>query len=359
MGELSKAAAKLVDDQHANEVASLRAEVARERSRADSLAAEVAQLRRTEDLSAAVQSVKLSPPKWAKPTTKKSAAKRATACLLVSDVHYQEVVDPRQIGGIGAYSSDIAAQRMQRVFADGIKLAREYSGDLAFDGAVVALNGDLLTGVIHDELAETNDQPMFPALIGIAEILCAGIEQWADAFGSVLVPCEWGNHGRMGQKKKHKNAAGENFDWMVAQMVEAHFKNDPRVEVRHTLSPHLVFQVYGTRFLLTHGNHGVGSASGQGWGGAFVSIGRMLSKIRAQLSATGVEWDVALIGHWHTFHATAGLIANGTPKGPDEWSTQMGFVPEEPSQTLFLVTPEHGVTDVRRVFCADRAAEGW
>ena len=86
MGELSKAAAKLVDDQHANEVASLRAEVARERSRADSLAAEVAQLRRTEDLSAAVQSVKLSPPKWAKPTTKKSAAKRATACLLVSDV---------------------------------------------------------------------------------------------------------------------------------------------------------------------------------------------------------------------------------------------------------------------------------
>ena len=359
MGKLDDAASQHLIDSHANEVATLQAEAARERSRANALASEVATLRRAGELAAAVQNVKLRPPKWATPGTKTKGVKHATACLLVSDVHYQEVVDPRQIGGIGAYNSEIAAQRMRRVFTDGIKLARNYAGDLTYDGAVVALNGDLLTGVIHDELAETNDQAMFPALLGIAELICAGITQWADEFGHVFVPCQWGNHGRMTQKKKAKNAAAENFDWMVSQMVEAHFKNDDRVEVQHTQSPHLPFQVYGTRFLLTHGNHGVGSSSGQGWGGAFVSIGRMLSKIRGQLSAVGVEWDVALIGHWHTFHATDGLIANGTPKGPDEWSTQMGFVPEAPSQTLFIVTPEHGVTDVRRVFCSDRAAEGW
>ena len=161
------------------------------------------------------------------------------------------------------------------------------------------------------------------------------------------------------QKKKAKNAAGENFDWMLSQMVAAHFKDDDRVTVEHTLSPHLVFQVYETRFLLTHGNHGVGGSSGHGIGGIWPTIMRALAKIRAQQSAVGVEFDVALLGHWHQHVASDAMVINGTPKGADEWSTQMGFVPEAPSQTLLIVSPDRGVTDVRRVFVADRAAEGW
>jgi len=319
--------------------------------------AELEELSKERDRSASARSVVLAPPKWAAPKVKQ-AKRHATPILLLSDLHYQEVVNPAEIGGINAYNSRIAEQRIRSVFADSIKLVRNYSGDLTIDGAVVALNGDMLTGIIHDELLNTNDQLMFPALVALAEILCAGIAMYADEFGNVHVPCEWGNHGRLFQKKKAKGAAGENFDWMLSQMVQAHFKDDPRVTVEHTLSPHLVFSVYNTRFLLTHGNHGVGSSSGHGIGGIWPTIMRALAKIRAQMSATGVEFDMALMGHWHQFIVSAGLVINGTPKGPDEWSSQMGFTPEAPSQSLLMVTPERGVTDVRAIYCSDRKAEG-
>lgn len=320
--------------------------------------AELDELTKERDRSAAARSAVLDPPKWASPKARQ-AKRHATPILLLSDLHYQEVVNPAEIGGINAYNSRIAERRIRSVFDDGIKLVRNYSGDLTIDGAVVALNGDMLTGIIHDELLNTNDQLMFPALVSLANILCAGIGQWADEFGAVHVPCEWGNHGRLFQKKKAKGAAGENFDWMLSQMVQAHFANDPRVTVEHTLSPHLVFQVYATRFLLTHGNHGVGGSSGHGIGGIWPTIMRALSKIRAQMSATGVEFDMALMGHWHQFIVSSGLVINGTPKGPDEWSTQMGFTPEPPSQSLIMVTPERGVTDVRAIYCSDRKAESW
>lgn len=355
---LNKRAQEIVEERHANELDSVRADLRAEKARARNLATRVAELERERSIAEAVSAAVLAPPKWARPT-KKGTSRRATAGLLLSDLHYQEVVDPAAIGGLGAYDSEIAARRIRSAFDDGIKLARGYSGDLTYDGSVVALDGDAMTGIIHEELRETNDQAIFPALVSLAEMIAAGIHQWADEFGNVLVPCQWGNHGRLTEKKKAKGAAGENLDWMLARMVEAHFAGDERVTVQHTLSPWTLYQVYEQRFLLTHGNHGVGASAGNGWGGAFVSVGKSLAKIRQQMAAARVAYDWVQVGHWHQFHATSGLMMNGTTKGPDEWSMQMGFAPEPPSQTLWITTPERGVTDVRQVFVEDRKSEGW
>lgn len=344
------------------DIATKNSEIATWRRRYKQLATQLDELRlRAANYDEAMATV-LEPPKWAKPKAS-NKGNTATVGLLLSDLHYQETVRPEQINGHNAYNSDIGEMRIKRAFEHGLVVADQYGWGAKMDGAVIAINGDILTGIIHTELRETNDKLMFPALRDVAQILIAGINLWADVYENVLVVNEWGNHGRMTEKPKAKNAAGENFDWMIGEMIRLHFLGDPRVDVITTESADLIFSIYDTKFLLTHGHLGVGRSAGHGIGGIWPPIMRMLAKRQQSHAAMGNNWDVALLGHWHQYTPKAvgrqGFIINGSSKGADEWSMSMGFMPEDPIQALWVTTPDRGVTDVKAIFCGDRKAEGW
>jgi len=65
------------------------------------------------------------------------------------------------------------------------------------------------------------------------------------------------------------------------------------------------------------------------------------------------------LGHWHTLMFAPNFVVNGTTKGYDEYAFTSNFGYEEPSQALFLMTPEHGKTFTAPIHCADRKKEGW
>jgi len=91
-----------------------------QRARADQLADEVGRLRR--ELADAVGAIErleriadyagraLDPPKWLSRPPKRSE-KVATLCTILSDCHFDEVVNPSEIDGRNAYDRRIAAMR--------------------------------------------------------------------------------------------------------------------------------------------------------------------------------------------------------------------------------------------------------
>lgn len=109
-------------------------------------------------------------------------------------------------------------------------------------------------------------------------------------------------------------------------------------------------QVYDTDFLLAHGD---GFRSQGGVGGLYPSMLKYLLRLHELY-----DFDVALFGHWHSTHWHRDAYINGTTKGIDEYALGLGFKDERPSQSLFVVTPEHGVTSKREIFAAT-LAEGW
>ena len=342
--------------QAADDIANLTRNVA-------ALRKENGELRARLHLTESTLGTRLAPPKWAAPTKKRSG--HVTVGLLLSDLHYEEVVRPQEINGHNAYDLSIAERRIRRAFEHGLEVALRAAQPFKVDGGVICLNGDLLTGTIHAELVKTNAIPVLPAALDLSALLVAGIELWATKLPNVDVYVEWGNHGRQNMKPEAKRAASENYDWLIGQLVARHFASHPTVKVHTTESYSLTFGVYNTRFLLTHGNHGIGRAAGGGIGGIWPPIMRMLAKMSQQHVAMGDPWDVALLGHWHQFvtkgiGSSAGqLIINGCAIGPTEWSMQSGFTPEPPSQTVFVVSPERGVTQVLPVFVGDKKREGW
>jgi hypothetical protein len=318
-------------------------------------------IQRLEELERALNFVdsatntQLAPPKWlvSPPSGRK---KHATLTLLLSDTHFDEVVLPEEVGGLNAYNRRIAELRLQAWAANAIKIARHYLAGVTYDGVVIMLGGDIFSGDIHEELAQTNEDTMLGSLLHWSEQLCAALTMFADEFGKVHVAAVMGNHGRMSRKPRAKLRARTNFDWLLAKMIERHLGSDKRFTFQVGENTDCLIPIYNTHHLLTHGDQVSG---GGGIGGIWPPIMRMRARKAQRANDTGTPFSTLWMGHWHQLIQTPGLIVNGSLKGTDEYAWVSNFGHEPPQQALAIVTPEHGITIQAPVFSFDRKKEKW
>jgi len=303
----------------------------------------------------AVNGAQLEPPKWLAPKAS-TRKKHATLALLLSDTHFDEVVLAEEVGGLNAYNRTIAEQRLQMWTENSVKMAKHYLSGVTYDGAVVMLGGDIFSGDIHEELAQTNEDTILGSLLHWAEQICAALLIIADEFGSVHVPCVVGNHGRMSRKPRMKLRARTNFDWLLGKMVERHLSSDKRFTFQISENADTLIQIYGHGHLLTHGDQVSG---GGGIGGIWPPIMRMRARKSQRALDIGQPFETLWMGHWHQYISTPYLIVNGSTKGLDEYAWISNFGYEPPQQALAIVTPEHNITVQAPVFCQDRKKEKW
>lgn len=174
----------LAEVEHAKLLAAEQAKTAdarRERDAAKhalkSLSADVDDLRQRLALVESISDLNPSPPKWLAPT-KRKAGSRATVTTVLSDAHFDEVVNPDEVGGTNAYDRDIATLRLRRYFDRVVTVARDLFAGVTYDGAVLMLGGDMFSGDIHDELTQTNEpgETILSGILYWSELVAAGID---------------------------------------------------------------------------------------------------------------------------------------------------------------------------------------
>lgn len=352
----------LSDDISAQGGEQTRIETARLRRERDAATAEnlrlterVEQLQRTLDVIERVESAQLHPAEWLTPKkpTKSSAA---TLVLMLSDLHFDEIVEPSEIDGLNAYNREIARLRLHKTIENTLKLSRHYLAGMKYDGCVLMLGGDIFSGDIHDELKETNEDTMLSSLLYWAQELCAAVDVLADEFKRLHIAAVAGNHGRTTRKPRAKMRARTNFDWLLAKMIERHFAGDKRVTFDVPESSDALITIYDSHHLLTHGDQTQGGGS---IAGIYPPIMRMRAKKAQRYLATGLSFDTLWLGHWHQYLPSPSLVVNGSMKGLDEYAYVNNFGYEPPQQALAVVVPEKGITLQAPVFCADRKREKW
>ena len=299
----------------------------------------------------------ITPPKWMA-TQRKRSDHHATPTLLLTDTHFDEVVRPEQIDWLNSYTRAIAERRLRATIESTIELAREYFKGLTYDGFLLLMGGDIFTGTIHQELRETNEATILQSVNHWEDLLAAAIDRLATEFGKLHVACTYGNHGRQSKKPIAKNRAFDNYEWLLYTHLAKHFSGDKRITWQIPDSADCHVQSYGTRYLLTHGDQFRG---GSGIAGALSPL--MLGaarKSRRALSAD-VPYDLLVMGHWHQalWLPSKGMIVGGTMKGYDEYAYLGNFDYEPANQSMWLATPEHGLTFPINVVSQDRKLEGW
>lgn len=290
----------------------------------------------------------LAPPEWLTPKPKKGSKHHATISVLLSDTHFDEVVDAAEMAGVNAYNRQIAEIRLRRFFEGTIKLSRNYIGGVEIDGIVCMLGGDILTGEIHDELIETNEAPAADSVVYWAERIASGIHMLREEFGNVLVPAVGGNHDRSSKVKKFKRRVRSSYGWLLYKMIEKEFKNDPRVTLMIPDSPDCAFPIYGYNHLLNHGDEFHG---GGGVGGNAVPIIRGDLKKQKRYASVGQPYHYSWYGHWHTRRRYGTIGVNGSLIGYNEYAAGNNFDFELPQQSLAVNTPERGITIEAPIYC--------
>jgi predicted phosphodiesterase len=274
--------------------------------------------------------------------------------LMISDVHFDEYVDPAQIGYVNEYNREIAVHRIQHTFQESARVLQSMAR-ASYDGINVCLGGDLLSGNIHEELAETNEAPILASVIKLTELLHQGIQLLVDQFGRVDVQCVVGNHGRLHKKPRAKNRVFDNYEWLIYQHLAKSFAGDPRVNFVIPDGPDCVFKVYNQTFLLTHGDQFKG---GSGISGIFTPLHLGLHRKQSKQAAIHASFDVMLLGHFHQYIHTNNIVVNGSIKGYDEWTNLQNFSFQRPMQALWVNHPEHGMVLRTPILC-DSYAGGY
>lgn len=292
-------------------------------------------------------------PRWAKPPRTKRADHHATPTLLLTDLHFGEVVRAEEVLGYNEFDLDIAERRLSRVVDSTVEILKKYVAGVTFDGIVVQLNGDFVTGWIHDELSETNAETVPETVVRLVPLLASALRYLADAYGNVYCPSVAGNHDRLYHKPRHKKRAQNSWTWLIYSTLKMVLADDDRITIDIAEGASLPYQVYGTRFVAEHGDNYHG---GSGIAGIMSPL--MLGQHRKQRvhNIIGIPYDTLVLGHFHQTLYMPGVFVGGSLKGLDEYASNSNFAPEPPRQSLWLTTPERGVTIQTYV---DAEPAGW
>jgi predicted phosphodiesterase len=281
---------------------------------------------------------------------KKSSEHEVVFCSILSDTHFSEVVEPAHVNGVNAYNRTIADIRLKTYFEKIVWIIQSYIHGVRIKGLVICLGGDILSGIIHEELRETNERRMLEEAMFWADQIASGLIYLTKKLGiPIYCPAVVGNHGRLTKKPVYKYRAEDNLDYLVYLMCERAVANSPEsqsIVFDISRSTEVSFSVYQTRYILCHGDEFRG---GRGISGIYtpISLGRMRKQERGL--SLGQPYDVLLMGHFHQLVFGGNFIINGSLIGTNEFAFMQSMRVEPPQQAFWLSTPR-GITMFGPIF---------
>lgn len=275
-----------------------------------------------------------------------------------SDWHYGETVRSPEVSGCNAYNCAEADKRVQALVKHTLDLCLNHMSNPNYPAMVVCLAGDFVTGEIHDELTQSNDGDLLPAVLRVVDILVWAFGELLRSFPRIYVPCVSGNHGRNTAKIQHKRFIFKNFDWLIYTLLERHFKDEPRITFDNRESNQVRFDVCGKVYMLLHG-HDLGVKGGDALIGISGPVIRGRLKAGLSEQSLGSGFDYLLLGHFHTYmpllHSN-GVLVNGSLIGYTEYSRDRRYRYQRPVQSLHFHHPRHGITAMWPVYVSEDGA---
>jgi len=275
-----------------------------------------------------------------------SAATSESMVQTFSDWHAYEVVSSERVRGFNEYNADVMGRRVRRVVDAhrSIKARMERGGGWAFQRLVLGLNGDFMSGTIHEVERHSDAPNVVMAAYGTGLVLAQAIRDLAQDYPAVECFCSSGNHGRLPDARRmQQKDPTRSWDTLIYLIAREHLRATSHIRWFIPDSYSVAFEVEGWRFLQTHG-HDVKS-----WNSIpFYGINRLMANLNALEASRGTPFHYALLGHFHNASnmeaASAEYFVNGSLIGGTEFSVQGMGRADTPKQMMLGVHPEHGVT---------------
>ena len=285
--------------------------------------------------------------------TKSKSDSESVAIILASDWHIEERVEGSTVNFMNEYSIEIAKLRAKRFFERALYLIDVVRHSTKIDTFVLALLGDFITGYIHEELEENNEESPIEALMTVQMMIAEGIQFLLDNadIEELIIPCNIGNHGRTQKKKRVATAYKNSYEWLMYHQLKTLFSSDERVTFIIGNSYHEVVTLFdgdgpGGNGYPIRFHHGDYIRYGGGVGGITVPVNKAIS----QWNKGYVKAYLDCFGHFHQAMDGGTFVANGSLIGWNSYAVSIKAEFDVPKQQLIFIERDHGKTCVWPIF---------
>lgn len=279
----------------------------------------------------------------------KVSSKKSTKRVVVmhlSDTHFQAGIDEEEMGGINKYGNIEEARRLAFFTREVVNYKKQHRNETEL---VIALNGDLIQGVIHDQESTAAVTTQVAAAM---HLLTQSISYLASEFKNVKVVCTTGNHARMmhkGNKGRQTREKWDSFATILHVGLKYALKSHKNVQFDIPVAPYAYIDILGHKFLFTHSD----TVLNVGYPGKSINVQNAKNKINDLKEGIG-HIDAVCVGHVHVdtkqiLPNGVVLLTNGSLSGVDEFALSIGITSNNPTQQVFEVTEKHVVGDLRSV----------
>jgi hypothetical protein len=261
-----------------------------------------------------------------------------------TDWHVEERIFPDAVNGKNNFNLQEASFRIRRFYNKIVELV-EWQQHLAPVAELWhPLLGDLMTGYIHEELAETNQLSPVETCVFLRDEICSGIDfLLKETKLPVAIPTCVGNHGRTTQKMRIKTSCRNSYEWLLYKTLEKIYEGHNRVSFQVGSGYHNVQTILGRKVRFHHGD---GLRYNGGVGGITIPVNKSIA-----------QWDKVdtcdfdIFGHWHTFLSSyPKWISCGSLMGYSEFSLSIKAEFQHPTQTFIVIDRRYGMTLAAPIF---------
>lgn len=306
---------------------------------------ELEQIRALQD--AANKAEKRHKPSRLRPKTKKGKGGGATAIICCTDWHAEENVDPDTIQGLNEFNLDIAAKRIRRTWDKALYMLEFARGISNIEKVALWLGGDLISGMIHEELEEGNFLGPTEAILWVQDHVSEGIDLLLREGGvpEIDVICNGGNHGRALKQKRIATWYRHSWEYLAYQNLARMFRRqNAAVNFNITKGYHAFYETQGKTIRFHHGD-AIRYAGGVG--GITIPVRK---KINSWNKARPVDLDI--FGHFHQFLRAWDFISIGCLVGYNAYANQLGCDWQPPTQGFVVIDREQpGAVLAEPIFC--------
>jgi hypothetical protein len=316
------------------------------------LAGEVARLKEAHAHLARLQAQPIVPAQI-QPRERASGEREGTVVVLCSDWHCEENVNPEAVNGRNAYNTEIARRRVRKLVEGILWQLEMHRGAYQIRDMVLGLLGDMISGYLRDEDLETNELSPIEATMLCQDLIVGELLTPLLAHSDlerIVVPCCYGNHGRLNRRKQFRNAAENSLEWGMYHAIRSKFASEPRLHFQVERGAHTYVDVYDWRIRFHHGDY---VRFYGGIGGPLTPVNKSLLEWNKNIRA-----DLTCIGHFHQYLSAEHVVFNGSLIGWNEFAVSLKAAYEPPQQAFFLVDKARGKRNSTKLWVDDERLEG-
>lgn len=241
------------------------------------------------------------------------------ALMLISDVHYG--IDIKNI--INEYNPTIAKERINKLTYKTI----EYCEVNKVKTLNILLAGDLISGIIHNNLRLQNTEDVISQIINLSEILAQMFTVLGKKIHNIKIHYTVGNHSRV-SGNKNDAIESENFEYLIPWHLSSRLNGIENIEIIKSKFDEIVhMNILGYDILGVHGQND-----------------RLGSVIHDLTKLTRIIPYMICYGHLHKDYRNEDgtiVVVNGSLSGIDEYAFSKRYL-STPHQKLIIFEEGNG-----------------